>query len=783
VVHAYILPQLQQYADQAAQDATTIPAAASGTDAAASAAADDSTSNHTAVWLSVTEAEQQHVMRLLAFPLAAGLLDVELEDSRSSSSVVQEQHQLQPHYQRQQADSPGISSGSVERRHHTTRCYQAPTRRSLFATGSTTPAACSPAAAGTPQQQHHSRQGLLAQLACSAMLVTSTGELRSALVSRAGQRGRSGGNHTLCLPKQLGNLLDLPTSFPSYSWTLVHPGYCSICPGLISAEKWAQLFRALGVQQFLPLQHVDLCLTWQQLLTDAQYRHWKLAAEQTSNDVRYVVQDWAMPELPGLLAGIQQETNAAKQRQQLRALCRVLAGMWSTAKASGWLNATYYITDTTGTAKTGAGSNSSSSSGLKGDSSSANSKAVLSAAAASWQPGSAPLPSSLLIWLKQAAWLLASDGAAHLPREMFLNLPSIHQLFQQNVLYVCEGCDLPRDMAGELGVRADTSLETILHTLRCWSQAAAAGHTEGLSVPAAVDLTVSAAVAAAAAAADASGFVTTLVDMNRIYYEVQNRVSHADIGHQKGFKALDHWNEKEQQLPQQQQIHDTGIHSSQTTISHDIAVRLSACKAFSEDNLIWLPDTAAVLAAAAKLAAQREDRADWWGEAEHGNRSGGAGQARKSQTSSAEIRRSRGRQSCNSHDPAGVADDPWCDLDVVRGLQQEPLRGKFYNPEQLRFTDDCRVLEVVHHTLMEGAQPTNAAAAAACAGSSLRVLSTYYPGLQGLFVDQLQRYKYNKWIPLVGEQCEGEKNFVCSSSMRSINICRTDPRRINQGHC
>jgi hypothetical protein len=51
----------------------------------------------------------------------------------------------------------------------------------------------------------------------------------------------------------------------------------------------------------------------------------------------------------------------------------------------------------------------------------------------------------------------------------------------------------------------------------------------------------------------------------------------------------------------------------------------------------------------------------------------------------------------------------------------------------------------------EAAASTAAAAAADAASQCLRVAGLYYGGdLQELFVRQLQRYRYNSWIPLIG---------------------------------
>eukprot|EP00775_Hariotina_reticulata_P013387 gene13387-13514_t len=595
-------------------------------------------------------------MRLLAFPLAAGLLDADLEDASNIDSYSHAAPQWQ-----QQTVRGGNTTAQVQ---------TPPARRSLFAAGLATRATGSDAAATPQQQQQSNRTNLLTQLAYSAVLITNMGEVKAAC---------SSSKDLLYLPQQLGNILDLPASFPSYPWVLVHPGYANVCPKLVSTDKWCQLFQALGVRQFLQPQQLSYTLTKQQLLTDTLYSHWKQATEDQNNDARYVVQDWHMPELPRLLAGIQLEDDASKRRPQLQRLCRVLVGLWPTAKLSGWLDATYAITCTTS-----------------------------------------------------------------------------------------KGCELPADMAEKLNVHCDASLQTILHVLRSWSQAAACQQSDAARA--------GAEAGESAAEVESAGFVTTIAEMSSVYYAVQQQISYAKLDQQKGYEALDRRHANQQQHCQQGQ-QETGVNAGD--VSRDVLLRLSACKSFSDDALIWLPDTVEVFAAASQVAKQPGAAAAEFVLADFGSLSGSQWPYKKPQAGSAghkKWKKGGGNKSSSLESAAAVDEDVFYNWDVISSLQWMPMRGRFYPARQLRFTDYARVLEVLECVLLKAASKQAAAGAATASESykrfgldmkakggdaaeaaamadesSLRVLSLYYPHLHSLFVEQLQRYtEYGKWIPLVG---------------------------------
>lgn len=288
----------------------------------------------------------------------------------------------------------------------------APLKRSLFYHRTAAPgiaAAAAPAGnvADTLQhpqrQQHVGRATLLSQLAAVAVVVTSTGQLQLTSAGSNSASSSSDGatcDSTLYLPHQLGNALDLQATFPGFSWTVISPAYANVCPAVVTADKWCQLFQALGVQQFLPVQQISHQLTWQQLLTDAKLQHWKKAAEQLANDAVYVIQDWDITGFDRLLSGILSEQDAGRKQKQLCALGSVMAQSWPQLKDARQLEAMYNITTVEHTS-------SSCSASQHVGSSRKSSSSSLSAAAASWRPGSNSLPSSLLLQLQRPAWLLA----------------------------------------------------------------------------------------------------------------------------------------------------------------------------------------------------------------------------------------------------------------------------------------------------------------------------------------------------------------------------------------
>jgi hypothetical protein len=510
---------------------------------------------------------------------------------------------------------------------------------------------------------------------------------------------------------------------------------------------------------------------------------------QIGPDVRYVIQDWHLPAFEVLLQGIQGEESSLKKRKQLEVLCGLLSSMWPDLKAAGQLEATYAIT--TGKkqkdpkAKADAPTSSSGSTRIVAGRKAAattSSSTLLSAAAGTWQPGTSKLPSSLLLSLQATPWLLASDGAPHAPSELFLPLHDAKQLFQDKVLYLgCEGV-VPRDMASQLGVTCDASLDKILTVLTAWSQAAAepaAAPSAAQGPPAAGNSNVG--TADAAAAVRQSGFTASLADMQRIYNRIADLVGDAALP-ESGFATLDTWQQQQQRSGQPGNA-AAAAGDSAAAVPRAVLVRLQACKAFADAPLIWLPDasevrTAAAKAAAAAAAAQQHAAGD--GYYEEGVRYGGSSSgSRGPARSQRHHRRQVAQQAAEAAPAAAVAvpDGVMYDVDVMNSLQRERMRGRFYSPGQLRFNDDARLLEVISLMMLSNAataveaaathapataagveqqpqEPTAAASTAAgadAASQCLRVAGLYYGGdLQELFVRQLQRYRYNSWIPLIG---------------------------------
>lgn len=700
VVHSYIIPLLAHYAERVqqhdaaareAQAAATQAADDEGTPAAAHASSVAATAAEASGrCMALGKAEQQHVMQLLAFPLAAGLLDADLQDSSNAAAT------LHQHHQHGMGAQQPITSSS-----NSAAMQRTPLRRSLFVAGNGTDAdACSSsdAAADAVQQQQQptSHISLLSRLAHTAVIVTAAGDARlvktyrssSSSNSSAGGSSSSSVGHAatdvLYLPKQLGNPLDLQATFPAYDWTLVNPAYAATCLALVSADKWCQLFQALGVQQFLPLQQVSHELTWKQLLTDRQWQHWTAAAEQLETNVRYVIQDWQLPCFEQLLADIQADSNAASRQKQLRVLCSMMVGLWPKLKAARQLEATYHIT----TASRNAAANKDCSS--SGDSSSTaggGTSKGLSAAAASWRPGTRRLPSSVLLLLQHSAWLLASDGSAHVPSDLFLDLSSIKQLYQQKVQYVGPGCELPWDMAVQLGVSCDTSVATVLKVLTGWSRAAAEPAVTAVAEASSSGNSKDAVGAdASQSASEAAGFVTCLADMGKIYYNLWNQIGDIDIANETGFRTLDQW-EHQQQQEHQQQEHDGETEAE--AIPHDVVLKLLACRAFSDEALIWLPDISEVKAAAVKAAAEAaaaQNGAAGWGGTDAqwagpagvgrvpGQRHPGAATAGRYPTLC--VSSSGSKEAAAAVAAAAVPDDVMYDAKVMSSLQRVQLHGR-----------------------------------------------------------------------------------------------------------
>lgn len=104
------------------------------------------------------------------------------------------------------------------------------------------------------------------------------------------------------------------------------------------------------------------------------------------------------------------------------------------------------------------------------------------------------------------------------------------------------------------------------------------------------------------------------------------------------------------------------------------------------------------------------------------------------------------QQQAASDDP--VADDVMYDAALISSVAHTPMRGRFYGIEQLRFTDDARVFEVTYPVLHKhygGISNSSTSGSAAQPPPMLRVLGRYYGSLQELFVDVLQvRFLYGK---------------------------------------
>jgi hypothetical protein len=424
VMHGYILPSLTQASDRAQQPLNVDPvsttdlstaAAAQGIETATAEGAARGQGSH-----KLAREQQLHLMRLLAFPLAASLLDAEL--GAAATGAPDWQQQLQ---QAGSLQGLGNAGWSKQLDSHSTAGQQA----GVFESSSSS----ADKQAGT----------LLAQLAQVAVLVTSTGRVLQVPSSRGdAAAGTLQDDSCLFLPKHLGSNLDLPQLFPSHAWPLVSPDYASCCSG-VTAQQWMAFMQALGVQTFLPVGQQTVELTWKQLMVDAQYAAWRDAVDRMDDSVRYVFNDWHWRNLQRLLDSIASDADPVRRTEQLRNLSRVVSGLWQSLVAAGHLQCGYSVRsvvaskDAKAAGKPSKGSDlgvsSSSDSapqqqrrrhaagGPDGISAAAGSSKVkgLSAGAAAWQPGKQKLPSSVLTGLQSWSWVLASDGKAHPPTKLF----------------------------------------------------------------------------------------------------------------------------------------------------------------------------------------------------------------------------------------------------------------------------------------------------------------------------------------------------------------------------
>lgn len=374
----------------------------------------------------------------------------------------------------------------------------------------------------------------------------------------------------------------------------------------------------------------------------------------------------------------------------------------------------------------------------------------------------------------------------------------IRQLFKDHVPYIVAD-EFSLDMAQALGATCNTSADTVLQVLTAWSAAAAAAASQQSSssspqAAAAAEKTAGATAEAAAddnaardarpssaADADAGSFTTTLHDMGQLYHHLSRFLVNTQLP-SGGFSVLQDKNRLGQLAP-------------------GVVVRLQVSKAFNDAPLIWLPDTDDLLRAAAAYRAAESQRSYMMDDDGGGGfmgrpqaaaaaiaacSTGYGSQLAATNSSSIGSRRGGARskfgraaaaagrqgtahsntQQASAADP--VADDAMYDAALISSLAHTPLRGRFYSPDQLRFTDDTRVLEVTYPVLHVHYSSSSSAAAAGGDVSAetaaairtksegrpppmLRVVGVYYGAQQQLFVEQLQRFKYDNWIPLVGE--------------------------------
>jgi len=338
-------------------------------------------------------------------------------------------------------------------------------------------------------------------------------------------------------------------------------------------------------------------------------------------------------------------------------------------------------------------------------------------------------------------------------------LQDIQQLLKDHVLYIVPK-DITPDIAKALSATCDTSAETVLQVLTSWSTATTHTATAAQEPAGAAD-------AASSRSSEAGSFTTTLHDMSQLYHHLSRFMNDSELSTRGGFSILLDPNKLEQ-LPQ------------------DVVVRLQVSKAFNDTPLIWLPDTEELLSAAAAYRAEESQRSyydDDMGFSSGRNPPGGGGMGAKLgsglSSSTARQRGSRlGRVAALAtvkRDDAGrlgatnkapdtepVPADAMYDAALISALAHKPLQGRFYHPDQLRFSDDAKVFELTYPVLHKHFGSSSGSAAAGSASTAgaqpdarpppmLRALAAYYGAQRRLFVDQLQRFKYDKWIPLVGK--------------------------------
>lgn len=346
-----------------------------------------------------------------------------------------------------------------------------------------------------------------------------------------------------------------------------------------------------------------------------------------------------------------------------------------------------------------------------------------------------------------------------------LQLQDIQRLFSTHVLYIVVD-DVSFDMALTLGATCNTSPETVLQVLTTWSATAAAASAPPSAQPQASIASASAAGSAAVVkGADDSrgGFTSTLHDMAQLYHHLSQDLRLSELP-RSGFMVL--------------QEPDRFASLPKSTV-----VRLQVSKAFNDSPLIWLPDTDEVLQAAAAYKAAESQRGylddDGYGMGGYSSAAGGVlgsrlagpvsssrrggragrGAGRAGGTSGAAAQQGlmqNGGKAQSAGESEAVPDDAMYDGSLMGALLQTPMRGRFYSPDQLRFTDEAKVFEVTHPVLHQHFGSSASGSGSASLGGArpppmLRVLGAYYGSQKRLFVELLQRFRYDTWIPLVGE--------------------------------
>jgi hypothetical protein len=331
-----------------------------------------------------------------------------------------------------------------------------------------------------------------------------------------------------------------------------------------------------------------------------------------------------------------------------------------------------------------------------------------------------------------------------------LLLQEIQQLFKKHVLYIVVE-DISQDMALTLGVTCNTSPETVLQVLSAWSAASsAAAPTQQWSAATTIGATDSAPASAAAAAAatdgaDGGGFTSTLHDMSQLYHHLSRFLVQSELPSQ-GFSIL----QDQDRL---------------AALPKNAAVRVQASKAFIETPLIWLPDTDEFLKAAAAYRAAESQRGymdeDSYsmggssfgqpGRLSTNSNKGGRGPVKQAGRVVGAAQKRVGAQQGAAAASDAAAHDVMYDGTLMGALSRTPMRGRFYSPDQLRFTDEAKTFEITFPVLHQHYGGSSNSAAGVRPPPMLRVLGAYYGAQRALFVDLLQRFKYDKWIPLVGE--------------------------------